>query len=253
MKAKKRLKNFDFSGENAHMALCHVSQGGAANGFKTLIMKSEIDITKMSEKQIQNLKEIIKACNDLSEEDADNYIQGLREEVEVNKDADGVSPVSDDNVETPNEVIESMSVDNVNKTAQDSVEMIEKAAFESAVTEAIEKAKAEKEAEMQEIVKGLQNEIEKFKAAQLEIKKAEFVQKAAEFEVLGVEDVDAFAVALMKMSEQDEFKVVSEVLEKALNITKNVAEMSEQGHSVEPVESEAVSGVMKALQAKKSK
>lgn len=38
--AKRRLRNFDFSQEGAHLALVHKDQGGAANGYSTLIMKS---------------------------------------------------------------------------------------------------------------------------------------------------------------------------------------------------------------------
>lgn len=38
--AKRRLKNFDFQGEGAHIALVHKDQGGAANGYDTLVMKS---------------------------------------------------------------------------------------------------------------------------------------------------------------------------------------------------------------------
>ena len=243
MKAKKRLKNFDFSGEGAHMALVHSSQG-AANGFKTLITKSEIDISKMSEQQVQNLKDIVKACNNFSEEEADSYIQSLREEVQ--KDTNGVSPVSEleatlegSDVETPSEVIKNMSTENV--------EVIEKSAVEALVAEAIEKATAAKEAEIAELQKSLND----FKEAQEAAKKAEYVEKAAAYEVLGVEDAEAFGVALMKMAEQEDLKVVSEVLEKALNIAKNIGEVAEEGHSVE-VQDSAVSDVMKAIEFRKS-
>lgn len=39
-KPTRRLKNFDFSEDGAHIALVHKDQGGAANGYKTLVMKS---------------------------------------------------------------------------------------------------------------------------------------------------------------------------------------------------------------------
>lgn len=38
--AKRKLSNFDFSGEGAHIALVHKEQGGAANGYSTLITKA---------------------------------------------------------------------------------------------------------------------------------------------------------------------------------------------------------------------
>ena len=44
-KAKRRLSNFDFSGEGAAIALVAKEQGGAANGYQTLVMKSTKDIT----------------------------------------------------------------------------------------------------------------------------------------------------------------------------------------------------------------
>lgn len=39
-KASRRLKNFDFSEDGAHIALVHKDQGGAANGYATLVMKA---------------------------------------------------------------------------------------------------------------------------------------------------------------------------------------------------------------------
>ena len=38
--AKRKLTNFDFTADNAHLALVHKDQGGGANGFQTLVMKS---------------------------------------------------------------------------------------------------------------------------------------------------------------------------------------------------------------------
>lgn len=40
IKAKRKLKDFDFSKEGAAIALVHKNQGGAANGYKTLVMKA---------------------------------------------------------------------------------------------------------------------------------------------------------------------------------------------------------------------
>ena len=43
---KRRLKNFDFSGEGAHVALISKEQGGAANGWHTaIITKATKDVT----------------------------------------------------------------------------------------------------------------------------------------------------------------------------------------------------------------
>lgn len=39
-KAKRRLSDFDFTQEGSHIALVHKDQGGAANGYDTLVMKA---------------------------------------------------------------------------------------------------------------------------------------------------------------------------------------------------------------------
>lgn len=46
-----KLSNFDFSGEESHLALVCKEQGGAANGYKTVVTKSR----KKVEKAIQNV------------------------------------------------------------------------------------------------------------------------------------------------------------------------------------------------------
>lgn len=45
---KKRLSNFDFSGENAAVALVSELENGAANGYKTLTMKSTDVVVELS-------------------------------------------------------------------------------------------------------------------------------------------------------------------------------------------------------------
>ena len=54
-KAKRRLSNFDFSQEGSHLALVHKDQGGAANGYNTLIMKST---GKYSEEFVQKVAQV---------------------------------------------------------------------------------------------------------------------------------------------------------------------------------------------------
>lgn len=52
---KRRLSQFDFSQEGAHLALVHKEQGGAANGYSTLIMKSAANF---SEEFIQKVQQV---------------------------------------------------------------------------------------------------------------------------------------------------------------------------------------------------
>ena len=40
VKAKRKLTDITFEHEGAHLALVHKMQGGSANGYKTLVMKS---------------------------------------------------------------------------------------------------------------------------------------------------------------------------------------------------------------------
>lgn len=240
MKAKRRLKNFDFSGESAHMALVHEeANGGPASGIRTLITKS-LDIESMTDSQKESLKQIIKSANGFSDEEADAYIQQT-----LAKNAGGDAPVSD--IEKGN-----VADNNIPDTQENNMEQIEKSAVEALIQKAleeqkaeIEKAVSEKESKIEELTKSLAA-FEAEKAAQ---KQAEFVAKAADFEVLGVEDKESFGVALMKMSEQEELAGVMSVLEKAVQIAKGVEGLGEVGHDLEP-EEEQISKTAELLKAK---
>ena len=53
--AKKKLKNFDFSGQNASVSLVSASQGGGANGFRVLTIKAA---SKFSPEAIQKMQAV---------------------------------------------------------------------------------------------------------------------------------------------------------------------------------------------------
>ncbi len=55
-KAKRRLSDFDFSKEGSHIALVHKDQGGAANGYETLIMKSTDNFSQEFIQKVQRIK-----------------------------------------------------------------------------------------------------------------------------------------------------------------------------------------------------
>ena len=55
-KAKRRLSDFDFSKEGSHIALVHKDQGGAANGYETLIMKSTVNFSQEFIQKAQRVK-----------------------------------------------------------------------------------------------------------------------------------------------------------------------------------------------------
>jgi len=301
-KAKKKLTKFDFSGENAHVALVHREQGGGANMYKTLITKATDVKLELS------MEEFLRRFFDMWWDDAEFLAKLLGYEVEsdkyesepyewkhpledkvtvmkktkqsgldsldvkdkevlaeavqklssfsnvtikdldkyVAKDAGGESPVSD--IEKGNVADNSLQ----DKQEKPMSEVIEKSAVEALIQKALEeqqaeiqKAVAEKESRIEELTKSLAQ----FEAEKAEAKKAEYVAKAADFEVLGVEDKESFGVALMKMAEQEELAGVMSVLEKAVQIAKGVEGLGEVGHDLEP-EEEQISKTAELLKAK---
>lgn len=241
-KAKRLITDISFEGDNAHMALVSVDQGGGANGVDTLLMKAAEDTSKMNSKQIESLKEIIKSVQGVSDLEASQMIGNVTDE-----EAGGVSPVSEVN-KASNEAVETPKEDN--KMSDTDVQAL------------IQKALADKEAELKKaakeefeaIEKGLKEELETFKAKEAELKKAQFEEEALLYKSLGVtEDTKGdVAVALMKAKGDEVFKPILTMLEKAQNIVKQVEEgtFKPEGHSVEST-AEEMSGVMKALNAMK--
>lgn len=280
MKAKRRLSNFDFSGGNAAVALVNKTQGGAANGYKTLISKSTDVVVEMT------MAEFIWKFFDVWSGDArfiakllgyDDSItwpeeEGFEQKVHLMKSLKEDFNTSGKNEELLKEKAGEISqlvkslAENSNIRITDLPEeetpkmttenMIEKSAAESLVTQAVEKALAEKEAEYAEITKSLKEQIAEFEAEKVAVEKAKFVEKAKEYEVLGVEEdkYEEFGVALMKMSGSDEFKTVVEVLEKAKVVAKAASDInSPAGHDLEVEESgNSVMEILKSQSKKKS-
>jgi hypothetical protein len=282
-KAKRRLKNFDFSGDNAAVALVHEMQGGAANGTKTLIMKATDVVVELSMAEFlmrffnlwsgdaQMLARILGYSDDITSIYEYEYDDGEKFSDKVTlmkslKDAfTGDSEVPDELKEIVQEMALKSHIkltDGVSKTKPnggnketqpevvkmaDNAEMIEKSAVESlildSVQKAVEKAIGEKDSKIVELEKSLED----FKTKEIEVQKATFVKKAKEFEVLGVEDFDKFGVALMKMAGDDSLKAVIDTLEKAVNIAKKAGEFEGEGHSLD---ADNVSGVEAILKAK---
>jgi len=222
-KAKRRLKNISFSNEDAHMALVSTDVGGPANGVNTLVMKSAQEV---SEDQFNSLVQIVMKSQGVSEEEAKETLKGFTQ----------------------------------TKGDSMSEEMIAKSTVEALVAEQVEKAKQDAldaaKAEQEEITKGLQAEIEKFRQKEQVTKKAQFVEKAKGYEALGVTDENAEAVAeaLMKMAEDETMKPVQEMLEKALNVAKAESEgmFEAKGHDVHVESDGEESGVLSAIKARKT-
>src|SRR5690554_1730073 len=209
---------------------------------KVTVMKktkqSGLDSLDVKDKEV--LAEAVQKLSSFSNvtiKDLDKYVA---------KDAGGESPVSD--IEKGNVADNSLQ----DKQEKPMSEVIEKSAVEALIQKALEeqqaeiqKAVAEKESRIEELTKSLAQ----FEAEKAEAKKAEYVAKAADFEVLGVEDKESFGVALMKMAEQEELAGVMSVLEKAVQIAKGVEGLGEVGHDLEP-EEEQISKTAELLKAK---
>lgn len=243
-KAKKRLTNFDFSGEGAHMALVDEP----ANGVHTLLIKS-LDINNLSEEQKESLKDVVKSINGFSEEESQEYVEKLLAE-----NAKGDSPLgqnengSKEPIENPEEVNKQMS---------------EQTDVQELISKALNDAKAQWEADKaKEITKAneklseLEKSLNAYKEAEEAAKHAEFVEKAKELESLGVEGeaVEAVAKALREASENENTKALVELVEKANTLIKSAGDLQPIGSDVQPEENIAEeSGVMAAIKAKKAK
>lgn len=274
-KATRRLKNFDFSGDNAAVALVNEDQGGGANGYKTLLMKAKDVRVELS------MEEFLRRFFDMWWDDAellagmlgyeteygweDEWGHPLKDSVTLLKNVkdNGVSSIEEKDQPIAKamaqEIAKRVNVKLSDVSAEDmrealaknfkhttkgehmSEETLTRAQVEQMLAEQIEKAqssaKDETKAEYEEIVKGLKAEIEKFQEKEQQIQKAKYVEKAKGYEALGVTDDNAedAAVALMKMAEDEELKVIGEMLEKALNIAKAAqgGAFDEQGHDLE--------------------
>lgn len=252
------------------MALVNKDQGGAGNGYKTLVMKAA-DVTvelSMAEflnqffhlweedaqyiatllgysdeiqrydwetdtHKLQGKVTLMKSVKDISDNNPDFTLANLEKSkresfLEIlesfkesgiiikNTQGDSKTPLGE-NLETPDEV-DNMTTDNV--------EMIEKSAADAALEEVKKSAKEAKEAleaKDSELVE-LKKSLKAFQDAQAEAEKQVYVTKAKDFEILGVteENAESFGVALMKMAKDEDLKVVSEILEKAVTISKSV-------------------------------
>lgn len=96
--AKRRLRDFDFSKAGAHLALVHKEQGGAANGYSTLIMKSAANFSEEFIQKVQQIRVTMELDDFLSkffglwEDDAKVLAAmfGYKEEAEGEAEPEGV-------------------------------------------------------------------------------------------------------------------------------------------------------------------
>lgn len=289
---KTRISGFDFTGDNHAVALVSELESGAANGYKTLIMKSTDVVVELSmaeylskffdiwsydaqiiskllgysddydlwdEDKIAEKTTILKGMkdqSDYSKEDmkkvadiaksmanASNF--KITDLDEIVKDAGGEEPVS----KTEEDV--SKSSENTSPTEEVTMtDTVEKSVYEAELQKS-KQVQAEK-AELEEIQKGLQAELEEFRKAKADAEKAEFIQKAKGFETAGITEdkVESMAVALQKASTDSELSILVESLTTLTELTKSLNGEQEKGHSVDALSIEE-SGLMTLIKSKK--
>lgn len=278
--AKRLIKEFDFTSPDSAVSLVCEDQGGAANGYKTLLTKATDVVVELSFAEFlyrftdmwydesQMVAQMLGMSDDMSAawdteelskrvtlmkaaKETKEYSEDLIETVKVLskavgvkiKDIDGVSPVNKSKTveETPNED---------NKMSDTDVQAL----IQKAVQDKEAELKKAAQEEFEAIQKGLEAELATFKAKEAEVQKAKFEEEALLYKSLGVteETKGDVAVALMKAKGDEALKPLLVMLEKAQNIVKQAEDgtFQPEGHSVEST-AEEMSGVMKALNAMK--
>lgn len=259
---KRRLSNFDFSGDNHAVALVSKDQGGAANGYKTLVMKSADVSVELT------MAEFLYRFFDMWSWDAATVSRILGYSDEINLwDDDYIAEQTTfltkmaESKDTSNESMAQVAsivkglAKGCNVKLKDFEEIIKLNKVEGKVpqnnetihsneevtmtTETIEKAAHEAELEKQakqfkEMEENLKAEILKYQQKEETEKHQKFVVKAKEFSDAGIVDekVEPFAVALRKASEDDDLKILVQTLEHITQLSKSLEEKT-VGHSVD--------------------
>lgn len=238
-KAKRIIKEFDFESEGASVHLVSKKQGGAANGFKTLIMKSnstehlpdveEIEIQKKLEqiKVTMSMEEFLRKFFNMYYDDAEllTAMLGFQTEYESYMESNQSEPYDHANYIADKlsgfEVMKSMHEQNFeNVSASDVVsilelqekiekqlneEMMDKVSIEKSRLTQLEQAESELATNL-ELVKSLEAEKVELQTALDEIKKA---QADAELEnmqarlkgLVAEEKVESMAKSLLALDE----------------------------------------------------
>lgn len=256
-KAKRIIKEFDFESEGASVHLVSKKQGGAANGFKTLIMKSnstehlpdveEIEIQKKLEqiKVTMSMEEFLRKFFNMYYDDAEllTAMLGFQTEYESYMESNQSEPYDHANYIADKlsgfEVMKSMHEQNFeNVSASDVVsilelqekiekqlneEMMDKVSIEKSRLTQLEQAESELATNL-ELVKSLEAEKVELQTALDEIKKA---QADAELEnmqarlkgLIAEEKVESMAKSLLALDKES-----AEDMLEALSVQKKAVE-----------------------------
>ena len=246
-RAKRRLKNIDFSGKDSHMALVHKDQGGPASGANYKLVLKSLDTQEQTEQPAVNTAEtpVIKAQETESEALAKVIV------------ADTSTHASVEKIEADASVITNKSKEpNMTKEikAEDTVEIIEKSAQELSL-ELLQKSLDDSKVELQkaldtiaEFQKDKQEQIVKSKTAQFTaVLKDEKLHAPIVKAALSLESEDDFVAFLAAItSMQTNIETTQGFIEKSALFQEQGASTSEEPKDKES----AVARILKSKQVK---
>lgn len=228
---KKRLRGFDFSGDDHHVALVCEDVGGAANGYKTLVTKStdmtvelslaeflyrftsmwsgdaelvarmlgysdNMDATWDTE-ELEKRVTLMKSAKETGEvtDELLETVQVLSKAVGIPvKDTNGASPVSNKNVEKASNGAAPVNNEEVDNMPDKDLQAEIQKALDAQKAEIEKSVKAQVEAEHLEIEKGLKAKIDEYQAKEVEVEKAKYKEFAKSYSKLGIDSESEEAV-----------------------------------------------------------
>lgn len=234
-----RLSDFDFSGDEAHLALVHKVQGGAANGYKTIVTKSVKKVKKAQTVTIEmDLPAFLQKFFFIYEEDAKAlaYLLGYKEpELE-----DGLEQVLDYQEWLSNNAL-MIKLNAPETISQDDIQEV--ANIEQGINELYSKVATSSIQVMKSKFKDAESEIHVMKAA-VEAKDRELtlVKKSLEDATISIEKLSSELYTYRMNEKEMRMNNRKESLQKAIGVFDQ-----QLFDSIKDLSDESFSTVIKAL------
>lgn len=237
-----RLTDFDFSGDEAHLALVHRDQGGAANGYKTIVTKSTKRVKKAQTVTVEmDLPVFLQKFFFIYEEDAKAlaYLLGYKEqELE-----DGLEQVLDYNEWLSNNAM-MIKLNSPETISQDDLQEV--ATIEQGVNELYATVASSTIQVMKSKFKDIESENHVMKSA-IELKDSELarVKKSLEDSTISIENLSSELYTYRMNEKEMRMNSRKESLQKALGIFDQ-----QLFDSIKDLPEESFATVVKALRPK---
>lgn len=273
---KRKLKDFDFSGENHGVALVSKNVGGPANGVRTLVMKGNDVKVEMTMAEflsrffnlwsgdaafIANLLGYSSDTDGLWDESKLSEqvtlmksMQSGEIEVDTAKIADVIKSIAEKNsVELTDYVADRVSP--VSKSKNETLEDDENMANQDLANELVELKKQRDE--MTDLINGLREEVNVFKQRDEAEERERNLELAKGYMALGVEEdqVETLAKALGKIAKDEDLEILKSVLGTAVKRVENLqteVTKSVTGTEAQEEEENDTDGVMKVIKSMKN-